>query len=46
MYPVINRGNFPADVFATTGANEAFERCLFEAVAKARWLREISTSQV
>ncbi len=37
MYHVINRGNYRADVFATTGAKEAFERCLFEAVAKARW---------
>lgn len=37
MYHVINRGNYRADIFASVGAKKAFEVCLFEACAKARW---------
>lgn len=37
MYHVINRGNYRADIFGTEGAKEAFETCLFEACAKAKW---------
>lgn len=37
MYHVLNRGNYRADIFATEGARAAFEACLFEACAKARW---------
>ena len=37
MYHVINRGNYRSDIFATVGAKAAFESCLFEACAKAKW---------
>lgn len=37
-YHVINRGNYRADIFRTTGAKAAFEACLFEACAKSGWL--------
>lgn len=37
-YHVINRGNYRADIFQTTGARDAFEACLFEACAKSGWL--------
>lgn len=37
-YHVINRGNYRADIFRTDGARHAFERCLFAACAKSRWV--------
>jgi putative transposase len=37
-YHVINRGNYRADIFKTSGAKMAFEACLFEACAKSGWL--------
>jgi REP element-mobilizing transposase RayT len=37
MYHVLNRGNYRMDIFATQGAKQAFETCLFEACAKAHW---------
>jgi len=36
-YHVINRGNYRADIFASAGAKQAFETCLFEACTKAHW---------
>lgn len=38
LYHVISRGNYRADVFATEGAKEAFEKCLREASEKCRWV--------
>jgi len=38
IYHVINRGNHRTNVFATAGARQAFEECLFEAVAKSGWV--------
>ena len=38
LYHVINRGNYRSDIFASDGAREAFERCLFEACAKSAWV--------
>lgn len=37
LYHVINRGNYRADIFATDGAKEAFEKCLEEVCAKTGW---------
>jgi REP element-mobilizing transposase RayT len=37
-YHVINRGNYRGDIFRTVGAKAAFERCLFEACRKSRWV--------
>ena len=37
IYHVINRGNYRAPIFASPGAAQAFEKCLFEAVALHRW---------
>jgi len=37
LYHVINRGNFRADVFASKGTREAFERCLLETCEKSQW---------
>ena len=37
-YHVINRGNYRADIFATEGAKEAFEACLFEACRRSGWV--------
>lgn len=36
-YHVINRGNYRAEVFRSERSKAAFERCLFEACAKAGW---------
>ena len=36
-YHVINRGNYRSDIFASEGARNAFEACLFEACAKSGW---------
>ena len=38
LYHVINRGNYRSDVFASEGAKEAFEKCLWEACAKCGWV--------
>lgn len=38
IYHVINRGNYRADVFETSGARLAFEACLFEACEKSEWV--------
>ena len=38
IYHVINRGNHRTNVFATAGARGAFEKCLFETVAKSGWV--------
>ena len=37
LYHVINRGNYRADIFASDGAREAFEECLWEACEKTGW---------
>ncbi len=37
VYHVNNRGNYRADIFATTGARAAFMRCLGEACKKSGW---------
>ena len=37
-YPVINRGNYRADLFDPEGARSAFETCLFEACEKSGWV--------
>jgi REP element-mobilizing transposase RayT len=37
-YHVINRGDRRHDIFATNGAKQAFESCLFEACEKSRWV--------
>ena len=37
-YHVINRGNYRADIFATEGAKQAFETCLFEACRRSGWV--------
>ena len=37
LYHVINRGNYRADLFASDGAREAFEKCLWEACDKTGW---------
>ena len=37
LYHVINRGNYRADIFASDGAREAFEDCLWEACEKTGW---------
>lgn len=36
-YHVLNRGNYRRNLFATDGAAESFERCLFEAVGRFGW---------
>ena len=38
IYHVINRGKHRTNVFATAGARGAFEKCLFETVAKSGWV--------
>lgn len=38
LYHVISRGNYRADIFATEGARQAFEKCLWEACAKCGWI--------
>jgi putative transposase len=38
LYHVLNRGNFQFDVFESTGAKQAFLRCLDEACARTGWL--------
>jgi putative transposase len=37
IYHVINRGNYRAPIFASAGAAQAFEACLFEALALHHW---------
>jgi len=37
VYHVINRGNYRADIFATSGARIAFTSCLWEACKKSGW---------
>lgn len=37
IYHIINRGNYRADIFASPGAAQAFETCLFEAVERFHW---------
>ena len=37
LYHVINRGNYRADIFASDGARDAFEECLWEAYEKTGW---------
>jgi putative transposase len=37
-YHVINRGNYRGPIFGGEGAQQAFERCLFEACEKYGWL--------
>jgi REP element-mobilizing transposase RayT len=37
IYHVINRGNYRAPIFASPGAAQAFEACLFEAAALHHW---------
>jgi putative transposase len=38
IYHVINRGNYRAWIFASAGAKQAFEACLFAACARCGWL--------
>src|SRR4051812_10089801 len=38
VYHVINRGNYRAWIFASVGAKQAFEACLFAACARCGWL--------
>jgi len=37
-YHVINRGNYRSDVFASEGARDAFQACLFAVCARSGWL--------
>jgi REP element-mobilizing transposase RayT len=37
IYHVINRGNYRTPIFASAGAAEAFEQCLWEAAGRYRW---------
>jgi putative transposase len=37
LYHIINRGNYRADIFATDGAKQSFEKCLWETCAKCGW---------
>jgi REP element-mobilizing transposase RayT len=37
IYHVINRGNYRSPIFASVGAAEAFERCLWEAASRYGW---------
>jgi len=37
VYHVINRGNYRADIFATSGARAAFMSCVWEACKKSGW---------
>lgn len=37
-YHVLNRGNYRADILATTGARYAFEAALFQACTRAGWI--------
>ncbi len=38
IYHVLNRGNYRAAVFATAGAQTAFEQCVLEACTRSGWL--------
>jgi putative transposase len=38
IYHVLNRGNYRSEIFATEGARDAFEGCLFEACEKSGWV--------
>ena len=36
-YHVINRGNYRRDLFASKGATQSFQTCLFEAAERFGW---------